>query len=434
MATIVSAFLQFDILTFEMLNFTSMYKYRKVSEKIDALRRLFGAILVTGPRQTGKTTLCRQLFSSHRWVLLDDEGILSIAKSQPDLFLQNYPPPVIYDEVQRATGLFLAIKNQIDLQNMKSGLPYVLTGSQPLALMKSVSDSMAGRVGIVEVLPMTHSEIYENDGVEFTFQDFLDDKIPLGRKIPIGKPIQEILYRGGFPDMAIAELSPKWTDVSTRLENYLKTYLHRDLRDLSLVQDLLSFEKFLRRFALSSSTYRGPSDWAQDLGKPRSTVVSWLGLLTATYIAFEIPAYATSLGRRERKSAKYHLIDSGLMCHLMAYQSPDQVLRSPMVGAIYETYGLTAFRSWTQRSHLSLFFYHWRYDEKEEVDLVFELADGELVAVEFKLTAKPNADDLQGLKAFQRRYPKCRRGIIISCFETISYLESGILNVPISAL
>lgn len=417
-----------------MLKFTSMYKQRKISDRIVSLQKLFGAILVTGPRQTGKTTLCRQLFPSHQWVLLDDEGVLSIAKSQPDLFLQTYPPPVIFDEVQRATSLFLAIKNRIDLYQIKSDLPYVLTGSQPLELMKSVSDSMAGRVGIVEILPMTHAEIYQNNDVDFSFQNFLENKSPLGRKFPIGRPIQEILFRGGFPDMAIAECSPESSDVSTRLQNYLRTYLHRDLRDLSLVQDLLSFEKFVRRFALSSSTYRGPSDWAKDVGKPRSTVVSWLGLLTATYIAFEIPAFATSLGRRERKSSKYHLIDSGLMCHLLAYQSPEQVLRSPMLGAIFETYGLTAFRSWTQRSNLSVALYHWRYDENEEVDLVFELADGELVAVDFKLTAKPNADDLTGIKAFRRRYPRCKRGIIISCFETVSYLDHSILNIPISAL
>ena len=411
-----------------------MYKLRQISDKIRDLQRLYSVILVTGPRQTGKTTLCRELFPSHRWVLLDEEAILSIAKEQPDLFLQNFPPPAIYDEVQRATGLFLAIKNSVDHQRTKSGAQFVLTGSQPLTLMESVSDSLAGRVGIVEILPMTHSEIYGTGHSALTFQNFIDGKIPLGKKIPLNAPIQEILFRGGFPDIGIAELSPKWSDVSTRFGNYVKTYLHRDLRELKLVQDLLSFEKFLRRIALASSSSQGPSDWANDLGKPRSTIVSWLGLLTASYLTFELPAFATKLGQRERKASKYHLVDAGLMAYLLAYQSPDQVLRSPMGGAIYETYGLAAFRAWAQRSNLSPLFYHWRYDEKEEVDLLFELADGELVAVEFKLTAKPNADDIAGIKAFQKRYPKCRRGIVVSCFETISYLESGILNIPISTL
>lgn len=410
-----------------------MYKKRQIHDKLKRLEALYAAVLVTGPRQTGKTTLCREMFSSHRWVLLDDEGVLGIANAQPDLFLQNYPPPVIYDEVQRATSLFLAIKNKLDNQGLKSGAPFVLTGSQPLSLMKSVSDSMAGRIGIAEILPMTHFEVYGDDDPKIKFQDFANGKIPLGETLPIERPIQEILFRGGFPDICISGLSPTWEDVSTRLSNYVRTYLHRDLRDLSLVQDLLSFEKFLRRFALSSSTCKGPSDWSSDLGKPRSTIVSWLGLLTASYLAFEIPAYASKLGRRERKSSKYHLVDAGLMSHLLAYQSPDQILRSPMLGAIFETYALTAFRSWCQRSSISPFFYHWRLDEKEEVDLVFELADGELVAVEFKLTAKPNADDLRGIKAFQSLYPKCRRGLVVSCFETIAYLDRNILNIPISA-
>lgn len=411
-----------------------MYKLRKISAKIHDLKRLYSVLLLTGPRQTGKTTLCRELFSTHQWVLLDEEAILSMARAQPDLFLQNFPPPVIYDEVQRATNLFLSIKSNVDRTKQKSGARFVLTGSQPLTLMASVSDSLAGRVGIVEILPMTHSEIYGNNGAEFSFQNFVSSDIPLGTKIQIGAPIQEVLFRGGFPDIGIPELSPNWSDVCIRFGNYVKTYLHRDLRDLKLVQDLLSFEKFLRRVALASSSHQGPSDWANDIGKPRSTVVSWLGLLNASYLTFEIPAFSAKLGQRERKASKYHLVDSGLMSHLLAYQTPDQILKSPMVGAIFETYGLVAFRAWAQRSGVTPVFYHWRYDEKEEVDLLFELADGEVVAVEFKLTAKPNADDISGIKAFQKRYPKCRRGIVVSCFETICYLDPGILNIPISAL
>ena len=411
-----------------------MYKLRKISDKIHDLMRLYSVLLLTGPRQTGKTTLCRELFPEHQWVLLDEEAILSMAKAQPDLFLQNFPPPVIYDEVQRATNLFLAIKSNVDRSRQKSGARFVLTGSQPLTLMESASDSLAGRVGIVEILPMTHSEIYGNNAAEFSFQTFVSSEIPLGSKFQIGAPIQEVLFRGGFPDIGIAELSPKWSDVSTRFGNYVKTYLHRDLRDLKLVQDLLSFEKFLRRVALASASHQGPSDWANDIGKPRSTVVSWLGLLNASYLTFEIPAFSAKLGQRERKASKYHLVDSGLMSHLLAYQTPDQILKSPMVGAIFETYGLVAFRAWAQRSNVTPVFYHWRYDEKEEVDLLFELSDGEVIAVEFKLTAKPNADDIEGIKSFQRRYPKCRRGVVVSCFETICYLDTGILNIPISAL
>ena len=185
---------------------------------------------------------------------------------------------------------------------------------------------------------------------------------------------------------------------------------------------------------LASASHQGPSDWANDIGKPRSTVVSWLGLLNASYLTFEIPAFSAKLGQRERKASKYHLVDSGLMSHLLAYQTPDQILKSPRVGAIFETYGLVAFRAWAQRSNVTPVFYHWRYDEKEEVDLLFELSDGEVIAVEFKLTAKPNADDIEGIKSFQRRYPKCRRGVVVSCFETICYLDTGILNIPISAL
>ncbi len=421
-------------LTLQMLNCISMYKQRLISDKIQHLRSLYGAILVTGPRQTGKTTLCRELFPNHQWVLLDDEGILGLAKGQPDLFLQNFPAPVIFDEVQRATGIFLAIKNHLDLDKIKIGAPYVLTGSQPLSLMRSVSESLAGRVGIVDILPMTHSEIYGSDAFRFSFQQFIEGKVPVGQKVPMGAPIQEILFRGGFPDIGIASLSPTWDDVAVRLSSYVRTYLHRDLRDLSLVQDLSSFEKFLRRFALSSATSKGPSDWASEVGKPRSTIQSWMGLLLASYIAFEMPAFSMRLGRREKKASKFHLVDSGLMSHLLAYQSPDQLFRSPLLGQIFETYGLSSFRAWTQRSSMPPALYHWRLDEKEEVDLVFELADGEVVAVEFKLTSKPNADDLNGIRAFQKAYPKCQRAILVSCFETVSYLDKNILNIPVSAL
>lgn len=389
-------------------------------------------VLVTVPLQTGKTTLGRELYPSHQWVLLDEGALLAIAKTDPDLFLQSFPPPVIYDEVQRVAELFLAIKNHVDRLKTKSEARFVLTGSQPLSLMSSAADSLAGRVGIVEILPMTHSEVFANEHFSFTFHDLIDGTLPLGKKAPLGAPIQEILFRGGFPDIAISGLSPNWNDVQTRFGNYVKTYLHRDLRDLKLVKDRAIFEKFLRRVALASSTYQGPSDWSNDLGTPRSTVVNWHGLLAASYLSFEIPAFATKLGKRERKASKFHLVDSGLRSHLLAYQTPDQVLRSPMVGAIFETYGLTAFRAWMHCSNLALPMFHWRYDEREEVDLVIELADGELLAVEFKLTSKPNASDLLGIKAFQKRYPKCRRGALVSCFDTVSLLGHDIVNFPIS--
>jgi uncharacterized protein len=411
-----------------------MLNKRLLIDQIQRGASLYPALLITGPRQSGKSTLCSMHFPDHKIVLLDDDNLLTLAKSDPQLFIQNFPPPVVYDEVQRAGELFLALKRAIDLDYPKRRGAFILTGSQPFTLIKSVADSLAGRIGILELMPMTCLEVHPQKELEFSFTRYLEGQFAKGVRVPIQSSIQDLLFRGGFPRMALERHSPSDADVRMLMGDYIKTYLHKDLRDLKLVRDLNEFERFLRRFALSSATIKGPSEWASDLGIPRSTAKSWSDLLCASYLAFEIPAFAAKLGNREKKTSKFCLIDSGLMSYLLSYQTSDQLLSSPVCGQIFETYAQQAFRAWLKRDGFSGMPYHWRANEKHEVDMVFEVGLGELIAVEFKMTAKPSQDDMKGIRAFQSVYPNCKRGIVVSCHDHLVELDKGILNIPISAL
>jgi uncharacterized protein len=284
------------------------------------------------------------------------------------------------------------------------------------------------------VLVTGPSELFERGQEQPRFSDYCNNSLTTGQNFELTKPVKELIFRGGFPDMAIPDKSPLEGDVAVRMRNYIDTYLTKDLRQLQLVKDIGAFEKFLRRFALYSSLIKGPSDIASDIGLPRSTIHNWYSLLRASYLSTEIPAFAKPLGKRERKNSKFYILDSGLMANLMGYQNSDQTFQSPVLGQLFETYAFQNFRSWVSLSIQSPMFYHWRYDEEFEVDLIFENTPSDLIAVEFKMTSKPQKSDLKGIREFQKHYPACKRAIIVSCFEKLVYIDDNVLNIPITML
>ena len=406
-----------------------MYYQRLLQQKLAQLSQMYPVVLVTGPRQTGKTEFVRHEFPGHRWVLLDSPQLIAQARHDPELFLANRPPPVFLDEIQRTKELFLQIKSNVDLHKSQSG-SYLLSGSQPFKLMEDVSESLAGRIGILELLPFTPSEIsQQNERIRDL--DSLLAKPPIGCKASLLYPPNESLLRGGFPAMALREISESETIASQRLRDYVMTFVTKDVREISAIKDLGNFEKFLRSLAIYSSRSFNLSDIARSLGMRQSTLSEWQSILEASYLLWRIPGYSKKIGKRESKIPKMVLIDGGLQANLLGYDQSKQIDASPLKGAIFETAVLNAIRSTIGRDKK---IFYWRQNEECEVDCVIENTFDDVIPIEIKHSAKPNADDLLGIRAFFKAYPKARFGILITLSEECFWLERNILHVPFAML
>lgn len=405
-----------------------MYLTRLIENKIHQISKLYSVILITGPRQVGKTELAKHLFPNHRWVLLDSRALIDQAKSDPALFLDSYRPPVIFDEVQRVPELFLEIKNRIDQGQAQLG-EIVLTGSQPLQLMDQVADSLAGRVGVVELAPLLPSELRSSLGTFTSPLQIIQDP-PLGRKFLSPFGMSETLLRGFMPAMSLREKSPNAEDAVQRLNDYVQTYLERDLRDLSEVHNLGLFERFMRVIALSSARLTNLSESAGQISLPQSTAQHWLGLLKASQLAFELPAYHISNMKRETKRPKLFLNDSGLMVSLLGLRTSEQIDNSPLMGAIFETAVVNLIRNALILEPARKQFFHWRSGEKDEVDCVIESPTGELYAIEIKASGTPKTEFASGIEKFREHTKKHVYGAVVTAAPDIFWLKPNVVHLP----
>jgi predicted AAA+ superfamily ATPase len=390
---------------------------------------MYPVVLVTGPRQTGKTELIRHEFPGHRWVLLDSPQLISQAKNDPELFLVNRPTPVFLDEIQRTKELFLQIKSNVDLNKSKSG-SYLLSGSQPFKLMADVSESLAGRIGILELLPFTPSEIAQRTDRVIDIDELLKNP-PLGIRATLPYPPNEFMLRGGFPAMALQEISASEEISSQRLRDYVLTFVTKDVREISAIKDLAGFEKFLRTLAIYSSKMLNLSEISRGIGLRQSTLSEWHSILEASYLLWKIPGYSKRVGKRESKIPKAVLIDCGLQANLLGYEHSRQIDASPLKGAIFETGVLNAIRSTIGRDKN---IFYWRYNEDCEVDCIIENTFDEPIPIEIKHTSNPKSEDIEGIRAFMKAYPETQYGILITLSEECYWIDKNILHLPFAML
>lgn len=407
---------------------------RRISQKLRRVAELYPAVLVTGPRQTGKTTLARHLFPEHEWILFDDLLLAEQASHDPKLFLQNNRPPFILDEVQRVPNLFLSLKAFIDKHAPPPG-SIILTGSQPLPLMKLAGESLAGRVGILELLPMTPSEMFQHESRFWEFSRWVEEP-PIGVEFPWSVAPFEVLQRGGLPKMGLHYYSATAEDVSQRQHDYIQTYLTKDLRDLSNVSDLGRFERFLRILGTASGRILDLSDIANQAGVPQGTAHDWYSLLQSSYVAWQSLAYSGNLGKRERKRPKNFIFDSGVLCSLLNIREPQQLEKNPLSGRIMETAAAHCLRSALFTSGTSSKpILHWNFQNKHEVDFIIELGPNQLIPIEVKLSAHPDLSDCRGLLEFHKNYRKnVSLSGVISTYEKCFWLDDEILHIPLSGL
>ncbi|MBI4538413.1 MAG: ATP-binding protein [Gemmatimonadetes bacterium] len=372
-----------------------MWIERDWSGALAALEGAFPAVLLTGPRQVGKTSLLRHDHPGRTYVTFDDPSLARHAETEPEDFLSRLAEPVMLDEVQYVPGLFRHLKRRID-EDRRPGR-FLMTGSQTFALMQNVSESLAGRCAVLEMSTLSFREALR------ALPDLTD---------------LDFLVRGGFPELYAGrfERPADWYAA------YLATYLERDVRNLRQVGDLRDFDRFLRAAALRSGTLLSYAELARDVGVAPNTAKAWVSVLRASGQIYLLEPYHRSMGKRLVKSPKLYFVDVGLACYLLGIEQVETLRASPLAGALWETFVvgqvLRHFR--VERQRPAVWF--WRTAYGEEVDLLVERG-GRFVAVECKLSERPGPEALRGFRSLVNFYGEdVLEAGLVACRTSHSYL------------
>ncbi|MCD6459096.1 ATP-binding protein [bacterium] len=407
-----------------------MYRYRTLETFIQKTTKQFPVIMITGPRQVGKTTFLKHMSSENRtYVSLDDPMVRNLAKEDPQLFLQRFQPPLFIDEIQYAPELLPFIKMQVD-ESQEAGM-FWLTGSQQFHLMKGVSESLAGRVGIVNLLGFSLREIH---GFAEVSTPFLPDHktIEEHSKHSHTLSLKEIYYRiwrGSFPAIALNG------DIDRDLfySSYIQTYIQRDLRDLSKVGDEMSFLRFLRAVAARTGQLLNMSDMARDADVSPSTAKHWISILQASGIIYLLEPYHSNVTKRLVKAPKLYFLDTGVCCYLTEWSSPETLEAGAMTGAILETFIICEILKsyWHCGKRAPLYYY--RDKDKKEIDLLI-VHDGIFHPLEFKKTASPKKDSIRNFNVLGRLKKPVGPGGVICLAETVLPMTENIQIIPVSVI
>ena len=401
------------------------YVKRTIEPVLERASREFPAVVLTGPRQSGKTTVLKRVFGeSCHYTSLDLPDIRAFAIEDPRGFLATHPTPVILDEIQHAPQLLSYIREEIDNNRHKLG-QYILSGSQNVLLSDKVSESLAGRVAILRLLPFSRREV---EGTP-------DRPLAWERKDSSGDSSQFQcdpnkvwidLLRGGYPELT---MNPD-RDVSLWHSSYIQTYLERDVRSLRQIGDLTQFQTFLTTLAARSTQLLNLTDIARDLGVAVNSIKAWLSVLEASYQVMILRPYHVNIGKRLVKTPKVYFSDVGTLCYLAGLKNPEHAFAGPMGGAILETAVLSELvRTITHQGRIPR-VYFWRTIAGREIDFIVE-SDVGLVPIEVKLSATPRHAMASNITKFQRDLPDTStQGFVVHPGSVQSPLAQGVRSLP----
>lgn len=385
-----------------------MWIRRNVEVRLKRSAKTRPVVVLTGARQTGKTSTFLHLFPDYEFVSLDLPTEAEQAEKEPERFLERHPAPVIIDEVQYAPGLFRHLKAVVDRQRSRTG-QFLLTGSQKFTLMKNVSESLAGRADIVELETLSLAEI---------------------RAAMPAFDLTASIVRGGFPELYA---NPD-IDAIAFYNSYLATYLERDVRALANVGSLRDFERFLRACALRSANLLNKADLARDVGIAPSTANQWLSILEASGQVVLLEPWFSNRTKSIVKSPKLYIADTGLLCTLLNIRTKEVLLQSPSAGAVWETFVFTQLRDRERRTGHTGSLFFWR-DRTREVDFLVD-AGGRMELFEAKWTEIPDTGDTVNLDFVRKLVGKSRvtAGGVISRTRNSFPFPNGFRALPVTEL
>jgi hypothetical protein len=385
------------------------YTNRDLEPVLTSLLKQFPVIAITGPRQSGKSTLLKHALSaSYRYFSFDDPAIRETATHDPRLFLENAGEKIILDEIQYVPQLLSYIKILVDENRHKNGR-YVLTGSQQFSLIKNLADSLAGRIALLELLPFSVAEKKKTlSGKSFSGakQYFID-----------------ACLKGSFPQLVTSTS----VDRSFWYSSYIQTYLERDVRSVHNIGNLMDFQKFLTVLASRCGQVLNLSSISVDIGASVNTLKRWLSILEASRIIFLLPPYYNNFGKRVTKNPKLYFMDCGLVCHLLSIKDKEYLLRGPMAGPLFENFCIQeVIKNFFGRG-IRPNIYFVRMRQELEVDMLIE-KDSALFPVEFKLSRTPRREMAVQMERLKDIFPKwnLKTGNILSLSEDTAPLTENV--------
>lgn len=375
------------------------YIPRILSSKIEEANRYYPVLVITGPRQSGKTSMCRHLYPNYKYVNLENITVRATALEDPTLFLESLGDQVIIDEVQKVPDLMSMIQVRVD---ENKNLRYVLTCSSNFSLLRTVTQSLAGRAVLFTLLPLSFREMPQKE---------------------LSKTINELMWQGEYPGI-IADKFPPYDFY----QNYYNTYVERDLRDLLKLKNILSFDKFVRMLAIRVGSEFNASALAREIGVSSNTVSEWLSLLSTSYIAYHMQPYYSNLSKRLTKMPKIYFYDTGLLCYLLSIENYNQLENHPLRGAIFENLAIGELMKSRYNRGLDPNLHFYREKAGMEVDAML-LEGGSIHLYEIKAGKTLRPEFLENMKTLKKLISNISSSTVIYDGESFPPTAVNIRNI-----
>lgn len=401
---------------------------RRLSGLIQAAQEDTPTVLINGARQTGKSTLAAQVCSTGHQITFDDISELNAARLNPESYVANLPKPVVLDEVQRVPEIFVSIKASVD-RDRRPG-QFLLTGSANVFLLPSLSDSLAGRIEIATLWPLSQGEI--NGTHEMFLENLLNNRVVNFSSTMDEDELSNRILIGGYPEVVMRKSFDRKT---AWFRSYLTTIIQRDIQDLSNIDKMVDMPMLVSLLATRCSTLLNFAEISRSSKIPATTLKRYFSLLETTFQVYQLRPWTKNIGKRLTKSPKIMFTDSGILCHLLGMNGEKLAASQELYGRILENFVVNELQKQASWMIAPPRFYHFRTQPGVEVDLVIEDNDGSLFAIEIKKSSHISNKDFKGLEYFSELSgSKMKKGILLYCGKNTVHYKDNLYAVPVGAI